>query len=337
MQGGAMSVSTLENSAFPSSVRGAISAAWRENRPLSLLVLGSFALMIISVLGLIIDPRIITGAPAWMKPAKFGISVVIYGATLLWLLTFLKDRPRFVAIVSWLALAGFGIELALIAMQVVRSTTSHFNYETAFDATVFNIMAGVIVAMWLLTLLVAILLFRRRFAAPSIVWGVRMGLIAALLGMAVAFLMPRPTPDQEAMMETAGSSPIIGAHSVGVPDGGPGLPIVGWSTTGGDLRVAHFFGLHGLQALIVIGWLLARFGPSWLSARARAQLTIVAGLAWIGLTLLLTWQARRAQPLIAPDGTTLLALGALVAATVVAGTLVLLVNREPASAQALTA
>jgi hypothetical protein len=330
-----MSANSLEYSGFQSTVRGAITTAWRENRPLSLLVLGSLALLVASIIGLVIDPRIITGAPAWMKPAKFGISVVIYGATLLWLLTFLKDRPRFVAIVSWLALLGFGIELALIAMQVVRGTTSHFNRQTPFDGRVWDIMAVVIVGMWMLTLIVAVLLFRRQFAAPAIVWGVRMGLIAALLGMAVAFLMPRPTPAQDVMFETTGSSPIVGAHSVGVPDGGPGLPIVGWSTTGGDLRVAHFIGLHGLQALLLIGWLLARFGPSWLSARGRAQLTIVAGLAWIGLTLLLTWQARRAQPLTAPDGTTLLAFGALLGATAVIAALVLVLNAERASRQVL--
>ena len=304
-----------------------LARAWRRNRPLTALVVGMVALLAVSMAGLAVDPRVITGAPAWMKPAKFAISIAIYGATLVWLLHFITDRPRLVAVISWIALVGLVTEMALIVVQVVRGTTSHFNVATPFDAAVFQLMAAVIVAMWLLNAFVAILLFRRRFAAPAIVWGVRLGLISALIGMALAFLMPRPTPAQEALMEATGSSPIAGAHSVGVDDGGPGLPVVGWSTTGGDLRVAHFVGLHGLQVLPFIGWALARFAPAWLRARDRALLAGVAGLSWIALMLILVWQALRAQPVIAPDAQTLTALGALmVAALAPASAIVLQAN-----------
>lgn len=311
--------------------RGTLRDGWRKNPPLTILLLGMLAMFVVAFVGMVFDPRVITGAPAWMKPAKFAISIAIYGATLLWLLRFIPDRPRLVAVLSWSALLGFGIEMALITLQVVRGTTSHFNQATAFDATVFSIMGAVIVGMWLLNLIVAVLLFRRQFAAPSIVWGVRMGLTAALVGMAVAFLMPQPTPAQESRMDATGSSPIIGAHAVGVDDGGPGLPFVGWSTIGGDLRVPHFVGLHGLQALPFIGWLLASFAPAWLSPRGRAQLAIIAGLAWIGLTLLLVWQALRGQPLIAPDGQTLVAFVALVAATAALSGIVVVLNGRKSS------
>jgi hypothetical protein len=293
-----------------------MASGWRSNPSLTALVLGMLVMLGVAIVGLAVDPRIITGVPGWIKPAKFAVSIAIYGATLLWLLRYLADRPRVVRIVSGLLAIGLAVEMALIMMQVVRGTTSHFNYATPFDAMVFQIMAGVIAGVWLLNLVVAILLFRRRFAAPAIVWGVRLGVLAGLLGMTAAFLMPQATPAQDALMDANGSSPIIGAHAVGVPDGGPGLPIVGWSTTGGDLRVAHFVGLHGLQVLIVLGLLLASHGPAWLSARARGQLTIVAGLAWMGLTLLVMWQALRAQPLLAPDGLTLAAMAGLIAIAV---------------------
>jgi hypothetical protein len=93
------------------------------------------------------------------------------------------------------------------------------------------------------------------------------------------------------------------------------LPVVGWSTEGGDLRVAHFVGLHGLQILPLLGLALARFGPAWLPMRVRSRLVGVAAAFWIALTLLLTWQALREQPLIAPDALTLLALGLSIAVT----------------------
>src|SRR5215204_5920177 len=301
-----------------SSRREIRTAVWRRNPPLVALVLAMLVLAAIALLGLIVDPRVITGAPAWMKPLKFAISIAIYGATLLWMLTFIPDRPRLIAAISWGVLLGFGIEMVLIVTQVLRNTTSHFNAATSFDAGVFMTMGAAISGMWLLNAAVAFLLARRRFAESPIVWGVRLGLIAGLLGMSVAFLMTQSTPEQEALIAAAGSSSIAGAHAVGVADRGPGLPVVGWSTEGGDLRVAHFVGLHGLQLLPLLGLVLARVGPVWLPMRERSRLVGVAAAFWIALTLLFTWQARRGQSVAAPDARTMVALGLLIVVTTAA-------------------
>jgi hypothetical protein len=103
---------------------------------------------------------------------------------------------------------------------------------------------------------------------------------------------------------------------VGVKDGGPGLPVTGWSTTGGDLRVPHFVGLHGLQALPLFGCLLVLFAPAWLRPGHRVTLVWTAGLSYLGLVGVLTWQALRGQPVISPDPATL---GALCAVLLMAG------------------
>jgi hypothetical protein len=111
-----------------------------------------------------------------------------------------------------------------------------------------------------------------------------------------------------------GVDDIAGAHSVGVADGGPGLPLVGWSTTGGDLRVGHFVGLHALQALPLLALLLG----TRLDQLTRIRLLAVAGSAYGILTVLLTWQALRGQPLLRPDALTVTGWAALALATAVA-------------------
>ena len=120
--------------------------------------------------------------------------------------------------------------------------------------------------------------------------------------------MVTPTAAQLAEAKATGSLPITGAHAVGVRDGGPGLPMVGWSTEGGDLRAPHFFGMHAMQILPLLGW--------WLQRRKKMRESSRVGLIWTaavgygGMLIILIWQALRAQPLLAPDG---LMLGAVIA------------------------
>jgi hypothetical protein len=87
------------------------------------------------------------------------------------------------------------------------------------------------------------------------------------------------------------------AHSVGVPDGGAGLPIVNWSVKGGDLRVAHFFGMHALQVLPFVGYLLSTRRAESLTSRP-AQWAQGAGAIYALLSLLLFLWAMAGRPVI---------------------------------------
>jgi hypothetical protein len=179
-----------------------------------------------------------------------------------------------------------------------------------------------IVLVWLMNLLAIVLLLNQRLPNPAFAWSLQLGLLVASVGMAVAFFMTSgPTPAQLAADQRGEGMPIVGAHSVGVEDDGPGLPVTGLSTVGGDLRVAHFFGLHGLQALPLLGFLLANFGPVWLCPVHRVALVWTAGLTYLGFVLILTWQALRGVPVVAPDAPTFLAL--LAAAGTVSSLMVL--------------
>jgi hypothetical protein len=109
--------------------------------------------------------------------------------------------------------------------------------------------------------------------------------------------------------------PIIGAHTVGAPDGGAGVPLTGWSREHGDLRVPHFVGLHAIQALALIAIGLRRWRrPA--SVRVRAMLAAAASYAV--LFLLLLWAALREQSIVALDATTLVSLAIWTMMTVLA-------------------
>jgi hypothetical protein len=303
---------------LPGRLRGLVGRAWALNRPLTFLGVAMIVTLAVALVGLAFDPRVITGAPAWLKPAKFAISVAIYSFTFVWLLTFVRGYPRLVRWLAWITVVMLGIEMVIIVGAAVIGTTSHFNVSTAAHATAWSVMASAIVLTWLANLGVGILLLRQRLADRAFLWSLRLGVAVSAVGMGVAFFMTSPTADQLTAARAGGGMSIVGAHSVGVADGGPGLPVVGWSTVGGDLRVAHFIGLHALQALPLLGLLLSRFGPAWLRPGDRVALVWTAGLAYLGVVALATWQALRGQSLIRPDALTLTVAAVLAVATAVA-------------------
>ncbi|MDQ6695163.1 MAG: hypothetical protein M3014_12215 [Chloroflexota bacterium] len=284
--------------------------------PLLMLVgTGMLVAFVGTLTGMALDPRIITGVPAWLKPAKFAISISIYSFTLLWLLTFVQGHTRLKTTVAGLTAAGFLIEMLIIVGQVMRGTTSHFNVSTPLDAALFAIMGVTIVIVWSMSILMAGMLVRQKISDGAFALSLRMGIIVAVAGMAVAFLMTQPTGTQIAAAQVGQGMPLLGAHSVGLADGGPGIPFLGWSTVGGDLRIPHFVGLHALQVLPFVGWLLSRRRFAPLGNGRRKALVLTFSLSYMGVLLLLTWQALRGQSIVAPDGQTLQAFAALLSAT----------------------
>ncbi|MDX2140883.1 MAG: hypothetical protein SF123_22555 [Chloroflexota bacterium] len=316
----------------PNGILDTLRSAWRANAPLTLLGIAMIISLALTIIGVFADPRVITGQPAWLKPAKFAISIAIYSFTFVWLLGFVQGRPRLKAIAAWLTTITLTVEFVIIALQAARGTTSHFNFSTALDGALFSIMAVAIVLTWLAGLLLAGLLSFQRLPDGAMVVALRMGVVIGLIGMAMAFAMTVPTGEQEVTLVTGQDTPIMGAHSVGVADGGPGLPIVGWSTVGGDYRVAHFLGLHAMQVLPLLVFVLARFGRG-MGEVTRSRLLWVASFFYAGIVFITFWQAGRGQPLIAPDAATLTAAGVLIATSVVAAGIVLRTQARNATLQ----
>lgn len=302
---------------FTNTVVGAL----RGHRLLLACVLGSLGCAVLSLGGLLLDDRILTGAPIWLKPFKFSVSIAIYALTLAWLISYVERGRRIVrALASAFSVMMLG-ELLAITIQVIRGTTSHFNFQTPLDSGIWMAMGVMIVVAWLCNLAIAVVLLRQRIADRPMASALRLGLLVALVGMAVAFLMTTPSLGVVAISDDN----IIGAHSVSVRDDGPGLPIVGWSTEGGDLRVPHFLGIHALQALPLVVLALGALSTRYARLRndeVRLRIVRLIGVGYLGVVILTTWQAARGQSIINPDATTLLATGILLGALIIGAALI---------------
>jgi hypothetical protein len=281
--------------------------AWRTNRPLTILGVAMILVFLATLAGVLLDHRIITGAPAWLKPAKFAVSVSVYCFTFVWLLGFVESRPRLARFAANMTVVSFIVEMTVILTQAARGTTSHFNLTTPLNSFLWLTMGAFIVVVWIMNLLLAIVLTFEPIPNRPFAWSLRLGLLVSLVGMAAAFLMVRPTPNQMTAMAAGRGPHIVGAHNVGVADGGPGLPVVGWSTAGGDLRVAHFVGIHAMQVLPLFGWYIARRRSVFARFKEVHRLALIStiGFTYLGLVLLLMWQALRGQSVIHPDVQTL--------------------------------
>ncbi|QJY47358.1 hypothetical protein [Pseudonocardia broussonetiae] len=242
------------------------------------------ALAVVLAVAAVVDQRTLMGAPLWFKPLKFAVSFVAYGGALAWMLGQL--RVPALRRTGWVIVAASAVEMAVIVGQAARGVRSHFNDDTVGDQLLFGLMGATIVVLYLATAAIALRFLREPGRDRAAGTAIRLGLLVGLVGLGVGFVMSA-----------------IGSHAVGVADGGPGLPFVGWSTTGGDLRVAHFVGMHALQALPLLAAALAATGRFTEEARTRA--VTVAALTYGAVVLLLTWQALRGQPLLAPDALTL--------------------------------
>lgn len=249
----------------------------------------------------------ITGVNAWLKPAKFGLSSAITCLTLAWLASYLSDWPRVRKWASRVFAASIAIEIVVINLQAARGTTSHFNVSTPFDRSAFIVMGISICTLWLSMAAMTYALMRQKVSPVSWQWALRLGLLLSLLGAAAGGFMLHQTPEQKAMQ----IPPTFGAHTVGAADGGPGLPFLNWSTSHGDLRIAHFLGLHAMQAIPLIAWWLLR--RKGLHEPQRVQLVKLSTVVYTAVNALLAWQALRGQALIHPDGATLLAASTILA------------------------
>ena len=244
------------------------------------IVMIHFAMAAACIIGLMVDDRTLMGVNVWIKPLKFTISGGIYILTLGFLITlypFSRRKKNIINnIVSWTLL----VEIGIIFYQASRGVLSHYNQSSAFDGILFAWMGILIGVNVVIMAFFVIETLRLRLKTPrSVQWAILMGWLVVLFGSWVGGQM-------------------IGqmSHNVGVADGGAGLPLLNWSTVAGDLRVAHFFGLHGIQIIPLFALGLSK---KWKAANREQIITVIIfGLvyaSWIAWTF---YQAKQAMPFI---------------------------------------
>lgn len=216
-------------------------------------------MMIPTALALGLDARTLNGVNVWIKPLKFEASLVVHLLTVAWVLLCLPPERRSTRLVRSLAAlmaAAAVFEIAYIALQASRGEASHFNVATPTARLLYTLMGIGAVILVATSGWIGALVLRHGQTSNPVVFAAGLGLLlgSALGGVAGAY------------MSTQSGHWVGGA----LTDLG-GLPIVGWSRSGGDLRVAHFVGLHLAQALPIAAWAATRVLPE----RLRMPLVIL--------------------------------------------------------------
>ena len=228
----------------------------------------------------LVDPRLLNGVSVWVKPVKFLVSVGVFALTAAWFFGYIRPErrkallPRTVIVM----LIGAGsLELLWIGWQAANGLESHFNNDTLFFNLMYGLMGLFAVILLGSTLPLAWEIGRRPVA------GLRPDFVAAVvIGLLLSFLLGGGL---------GGYMSAQPGHSVGATGGH--VPLFGWNRSGGDLRIAHFLGIHAQQAIPILAMLIAG-----LATPRRWALLSLGTLAYIGVTIAIFAQAIAGRPLL---------------------------------------
>jgi len=223
------------------------------------------------LLMMLFDDTQILGINAWIKPMKFLLATGIFSFSMAWYLPEV-EKPTTSRIYSYVIVFILALENSIIIYQAWNGTTSHFNISSPLNGMLFSIMGIAIITLTIWTAYICFLFFRKKdFNAPmTYIWGIRLGLLFFVIFSLEGGMMVN-------LMQ----------HTIGASDGGKGLFFVNWSRQNGDLRVAHFFGMHSLQILPLTGYFLCK---------TNRQIMLLATLYFLIVTALLV-QAINGIPL----------------------------------------
>jgi len=249
---------------------------WQREPRLVAFALLMLALMLPAAIGLGLDERVLRGVSVWVKPMKFMASMALLALTTAWFAPQLPAavrQGRSFGLLVWTMIATGGFEVGYITLQAALGQASHYNVGDPLHALLYTLMGVAALVLTATQPWMAWLIWRHgdRRIAPAYRLAVLLGLVLTfVLGAAVGMLL-------------GGAQPATGV----------GLPLVGWSRSMGDLRVAHFVGIHAGQVLPLAGFALAQWRP-------REAVAGVWGVTaiWTALWAWTFWQALSGRPLL---------------------------------------
>ena len=226
-----------------------------------------FAVLVLCLLAMSFDARTINGVSVWVKPAKFAASLLVWFWTLAWAWGVLDSGARMgrsARIILWGSLATGFFEQGWITLRAALGMPSHFAADP-LGAVFYALMGLAALVLALLAALLGLLVLRRPDPAQPRPWWLAVGLGLLIGGVLAAF--------------TGASISFVGTPHVGgsASDAGNLAPFF-WSRDGGDLRIAHFIGVHAMQALPLLA--LAGAGASAVALGA-AGWTALSLAAWL--------------------------------------------------------
>jgi hypothetical protein len=185
---------------------------------------------------------LVLGINSVIKPMKFALSIWIFSWSMALILQYVND-VRKVKMYSWAAVICFSFEQLAITLQALRGVTSHFNTTDTFGIVLYSLMGIFILTITLWTGFMTYVFIRQKaYNMPlAVSLGIKIGLIYCVI-----------------FSLFGGYFSGLEGHTVGAADGGAGLPLLNWSRFYGDLRVAHFFGIHSLQIIPLFALLVER-------------------------------------------------------------------------------
>jgi hypothetical protein len=207
---------------------------------------------------------------AWYKPFKFAFSTFLFAWAMAWYCYYLSNFN--IKLFNWSVIILLGFEIFYIAFQANKGQLSHYNISTPVYSALYSMMALAASAVTIYTAYVGLLFFTNSFPElPNYyLWAIRFGIILFVIFSFEGFAMGSRLN-----------------HSVGALNDNSSWFIIGWSKTVGDLRVAHFIGMHALQVLPVLSFYVFK----------NTKLTLALSMLYGLLALLTLIQALQGKPL----------------------------------------